>query len=1035
MATGATPIPTNPPVVLIELPNEARTVENPILDWLQSEELGWRYEDAKTVAREYRLRQADETVDEREVLLIPILKERLMALNPGVITDEDRADRVVSRLRVERDNQEWLPWLRNEKTMSFAPNEPERNIKLIDYDNAGTKDDGNDYLATNQFRVVGPKDNIRTDILLFVNGIPLVNIEAKTTGRDWHVDWREGAKQCRRYSIEAPQLYYSNVFCGAVNEFVFKYGIPGTKFHTWREWRDPSPHTHILATDEMRCSVYGLFDRRNLLDILRNFIVFEVEQGVPIKKVTRYQQFAAANEIVKRSLDLDREQEWRRGLVWHTQGSGKSLTILFAAKKMWHDPALQQPTILVVIDRDQLQDQMFGQFVRTNTETCRVAAGREDLIRLLGDGDGFRGIIVTIMHKFTGRENFAVPRRNVIALIDEAHRSQEGEFGKWMRATLPEASLFGFTGTPIENDDHNTPVAFGRVLGKDDSGNERIERYMQPGGRYSIADAIRDGATIPVNFEPRVSDWQVWGEKLDTVFEREFAHLPEGEREQLKTENAKLENILKHPKRIAMIAADAAKDFVDRVRPNGFKGMLVCYDKETCALYKAALDEVMSPDASICIFSEDPEKDKDIVKKHYLGDADRKKAIDEFKKEVPQEKEERNDPDKKRRGVEIVIVCDMLLTGFDAPIVQTMYLDKGIKNHTLLQAIARVNRPYTELKQVGRVVDYYGLFDKLEDALNFDKNELGEVAFPLTRLREAFKIQIAETMAIFESFPKTGDRDNIVNRIMPWFNLNEPQRDKFEHGYKSLSQFWETLHPDAFLVDYEANYLWLTRIWIYYVKQFYPKGQGFETDPADGAKTRELIRQHIDVEQLKRDLPTYVLDADYLTKIKDVPPDSKALDIEAMLASELQLRAGEDVEYQPLSERLKRIVQQKRNGTLMGLVLLKELEELAKETVALIQESQRPLVESIAKAAKERSPSLSAEDAAKISVALLKKADEVLFPGWIEQEHVDVELFREFTKVLAKEFPTAGLHGRDKDFVSRCISLMRKAGYRAKADA
>ena len=224
---------------------------------------------------------------------------------------------------------------------------------------------------------------------------------------------------------------------------------------------------------------------------------------------------------MKRCLEQDREQEWRRGLVWHTQGSGKSLTILFAANKLWHHPDLKQPTILIVIDREQLQDQMFGQFVNTNTEHCRVAAGREDLIRLLGDGEGYRGIIVTIMHKFTGRENFAVPRRNVIALIDEAHRSQEGDFGKWMRATLP-ASPFGFTGTPIENDDHNTPKAFGRVLGKDEQGNERIERYMQPGGRYSIADALRDGATIPVHFEPRVSDWQVWGEKLDAFLSARF---------------------------------------------------------------------------------------------------------------------------------------------------------------------------------------------------------------------------------------------------------------------------------------------------------------------------------------------------------------------------------------------------------------------------------------------------------------------------------------------------------------------------------
>jgi type I restriction enzyme R subunit len=974
-------------------------------------------------------------VDEREVLLLPILKERLIALNPGVVTDDERAERVISRLQNERDNQEWLRWLRNEKTMSFVVGETAKNINLIDYDHLGTDDDGNDYLATNQFRVEGAKDNIRTDVLLFVNGVPLVNIEAKTTGRDWKVDWTEGAKQCGRYGREAPQLYYSNVFCGAVNEYVFKYGIPGTKFHTWHQWRDPSPHNHIPATDTMKCSIYGLLDRGNLLDILRNFVVFEVEQGVPVKKVARYQQFAAANEIVHRSLDVDREKEWRRGLVWHTQGSGKSLTILFAAKKMWHHPQLKQPTILIVIDREQLQDQMFGQFVRTNTEACRVAPDREGLIKLLGDGDGYRGIIVTIMHKFTGSEDFAVARRNVVALVDEAHRSQEGDFGKWMRATLPDASLFGFTGTPIENNDHNTPIAFGRVLGKDESGQERFERYMQPGGRYSIADAIRDGATIEVNFEPRVSDWAVWGEKLDEVFEREFAHLPEGEREQLKRENAHLSVILKLPKRIKMIAEDVAKDFVERVRPNGFKAMLVCYDKETCALYKAALDELLGGEVSLPVYSEDPEKDKALVQTHYLGDANRKKAIEEFKKEKPQDGTEQAKPDNKWRNVEILIVCDMLLTGFDAPILQTMYLDKGIRDHTLLQAIARVNRPYSELKKVGRVVDYYGLFDKLDEALNFDKNELGEVAFPLTRLREMFNFQIKDVMDVFADFPKTGDRETIVNGILPFLNQNEPKKDKFEHGYRSLSLLWETLHPDAFLVGYEPNYLWLTRLWIYYVKAFYPKGEGFETDPADGAKTRELIRQHVDVEELKRDMPTYVLDADYLTKIKDVPPDSKALDIEAMLASELQLRAGEDAEYQPLSERLKRIVQQKRTGTLVGLALLKELEELAKQTVSLIQESQRPLVESIAKAAQERSAGLSAEDAAKISATLLKKADEILFPGWTEQEHVDVELFREFTKVLAKQFPTAGLLGKDKDFVTRCVTLLHRANYRAKADA
>lgn len=1014
----------------IVLPNEGRTVENPMLDWLQSPELGWRYEDAKAVAREYRERRADNLVDEREVLLLPILRERLIALNPGVITDEERAERVISRLRAERDNQEWLRWMRGEQSMSFAVDETAQNIRLIDYDDI----EANDFLATNQFRVEGPKDNIRTDVLLFVNGIPIVNIEAKTTGRDWHIDWTEGAKQCRRYGEEAPQLYYSNVFCGAMNELVFRYGVPGTKFHTWHEWRDPSPHAHIPADDRMRCSVYGLLDRGNLLDILHNFVVFEVEESRPVKKVTRYQQFAAANEIVRRSLDLDREQEWRRGLIWHTQGSGKSLTILFAAKKLWHHPKLEQPTILVVIDRDQLQDQMIGQFIRTNTDTCKIAESKAELVSLLSDGDGYRGIIVTIMHKFSGHESFAVPRRNVIALIDEAHRSQEGDFGKWMRATLPEASLFGFTGTPIENSDHNTPKAFGRVLGKDEAGTERVERYMQPGGRYSIADAIRDGATIPIHFEPRVSDWSVWEKNLDDAFEKEFARLPAGEREQLKTENAKLEVILKLPERIRMIAEDVARDFKERVRPNQFKAMLVSYDKETCALYKLALDHLMDADASLCVYSEDPERDPEPVKRHYLGDFNRKKAIDEFKKEKPGDETERAKPENKWRNVDLLIVCDMLLTGFDAPIVETMYLDKGIRDHTLLQAIARVNRPYNELKKFGVVMDYYGLFDKLEQALDFDRDELGEVAFPFTRLREQFKIEMQWQMELFAEFKKAGDRETIM-AILAWLNVNEPKREKFELGYRNLSLLWETLHPDSFLVQYEPNYLWLTRVWMYYVKAFYKDAsRKFETDPADGAKTRELIRQHVNVEQLKRDMPTYVLDADYLTKIKDQPPDSKALDIEAMLASELEIRLGEDQEFQPLSERLKRIVQRKRNGTLAGLALLKELEELSKETVELIQESHRPLVENFAKAAIERATGLSQEDANKIAAALVRKADQVLFPGWPDQEHVDIELFREFTKLLAKEFTTANLHARDKDFVTRCIKLLRKANYRARAD-
>lgn len=1005
--------------------SEEATVENPILEWLQTPELGWHFEDRRSVEANFRARLANGSVDEREVLLLPILKQKLLELNPGVITDDERADRVVTLLRGLRDNQEWIAWLRNEKTLKFAPNEPSRTIRLIDYDEGPlTK---NDFLATTQFRVEGPQDNIRTDILLFINGIPVVNIEAKTTGRDWHIDWTEGAKQTSRYLREAPQLYFTNAFCAGVNEFVLKYGIPGTKFHTWHQWRDPAPHS-IPEAQEMKCSVYGLFDRGNLLDFIRHFVVFETEQGKAVKKVARYQQFRAANELVKRATELDRPKDWRRGIVWHTQGSGKSLTILFAARKLWHHPDLQQPTVLVVVDRDQLQDQMIGQFIRANLENCRIAESKADLVALLREGDGYRGIIVTIMHKFQGHERVEIHRKNVIALVDEAHRSQEGEFGNWMRSTLLEASLFGFTGTPIENDDHNTPKAFGRIKGKNAQGEEIVERYMD---RYSITDSLRDGATVPIHFTPRISDWEVWGEKLDNVFEREFAHLPEGEREQLKRENAQLEVILKLPKRISMIAEDVAKDFSQRVRPNGFKALLVTYDKETCALYKAALNKLLGEKVSLCIFSEDAERDKDSVKKHYLGDDKRRKAIDDFKKEKPADPIEQAKPENRFRNVEILIVCDMLMTGFDAPIVETMYLDKGIRNHLLLQAIARVNRPYTGLKKHGVVFDYFGVFEKLNDALNFDRNELGEVAFPFTRLREQFKVEMLMMRDLLSEFPRQGDYESLM-KILAWFNVNEPKREKFELGYRNLSLLWETLYPDLFLNEYESDYLWLGRLWIYYRKSFYPLAGKFETDPVDGAKTREIIRAHVDVDEIKRNLPTYVLDAEYLTKLKDTPPDTKALQIESMLAAELKIRLDEDEDFQPLSERLKTIVQRKRNGTVAGLALLAELEQLTKQVVDLIEESKQPIAKALAKAAKERAAALSDSDAAKLASAIIAKADEACFPGWEQQEAVDTELFREITILLAQDFPKAGLHVPEKDFVARCIKLLHKTRYGSK---
>lgn len=996
----------------VQLFCEATTVENPILKWLVAPALDWRYERPAVVAEKYR-------TDEREVLLLPILRNKLKELNPEVITTDERAEMIVSRLRALRDNAEWISWLRNEKTFQFAPDEKAQTVRLVDYDDL----DANDFLATHQFWVEGPGGKrCRTDVLLFLNGIPIVNAEAKTTTRDDHIEWREGASQTSRYLREVPQLYYSNAFCCAVNELKMFYGIPGVPFHKWQQWRDPSPH-QIPEFEEMRCGVHGLLDRRNLLEIIRHFIVFETEQGKVVKKIARYQQFRAANELVRRALALDKPRGWRRGIVWHTQGSGKSLTMLFAARKLWTHPDLRQPTIIIVVDRDQLQDQMAGQLFATNTENCVVAESKADLLRRLREG--YRGIIVTIMHKFERQDNFATDRRDIIMMVDEAHRTQYGQLAMAMRAVLPEASLFGFTGTPLELTDRNTPVNFGRELGPD-----RYERYMD---KYSITDAIRDGATVPIHFEPRMTDWKVWGKELDAEFLKLFADLSDEEREALKKQEAKLKVIIAHPQRIAQIAQDVAEHFKTHIQPNGFKAMLVCWDKETCALYKAALDPLLGKETSVCIFSEAPQEDPDIVKQHYLGDSLRKKAIEDFKKPKPTDPVELAKEENRFRRAELVIVCDMLLTGFDAPIVQAMYLDKGLKNHTLLQAIARVNRPYNELKQFGLILDYFGVFENLNEALNYDKNELGEVAFPFGRLREEFKLQIGLLSELFNDVERTGSYASLM-KALKFLNENEPVREKFETGYQRVRVLYETLQPDEFLVPYEREYLWLCKLWMAYRKKFYPM-ERYEISEEDGAKTRELIRQHVDVEELKKDFPTYKLDAEYLTKLKNETPDAKALDIEAMLAAELKIRIGEDEDFLPLSERLKQIIAQKRNGTLAGLALISELEKLTQQVVGLVEESKRPIRESIARAVIERSPGLSPARALEVADAILARANDLCFENWFMQGHMDTELYREFTVLMAQRFGNLGLHGRGTDFVERCIKLLKKVRYPSRQPA
>lgn len=995
------------PPIVHTLFNEETTVEREIIEHLKAPRLSWTWR-SREALKVYR-------ADEREVLLLPVLREKLKALNPAILTNEARVDAIITKLRGCRDNEQWLAWLKDGVNHKFDAAENTQDVRLIDYDTLTA----NDWWVTNQFPVEGRSPR-RPDIVLLVNGIPIVVIEAKTASR-LKPDWREGAKQLGMYADEIDQLFYSNAYGVGVNETRMMYGVPGRRLQFWLQWRDAWPHD-IDEFDEMKVSLYGLFDRDNLLDFIRHFIVYLAKDGKTEKVVVRYQQYLAVKDILDRATDLNLPAEKRRGLIWHTQGSGKTLTMIYAARSLWEDSRLKQPTVILLVDREQLGDQMDRELNSTGTDNVHVATSKRDLEEKLAGG--YRGVILTTVHLFEGMPKHVTKKRtNVVVLADEAHRTQERELGTYMRAAVEGASLFGFTGTPIENGDHNTPKAWGYV--KEDG---TTERYM--GRPYTVTDALRDGVVKPIHWQARVTDWQLHGSKLDVAFRREFGHLPEEEQNKLATEGARLEALLFHPTRIAQITDDVVKHFSEHVRPNGFKGMLVCRDKQAVKLYTTALRDRLGDEAVMPVISEASQEDPEDIQALYLGNAKRKKLLNEFL--IPAQSELDEHRDKPFRKVEILVVCEMLLTGFDAPILQALYLDKKLLDHTLLQTISRVNRPYNELKGHGLILDYYGIFDNLNEALNYRPDEVADVAFPFDTIRKHFHETFQQIWDLFplNTVPRDGSHDAFVTAMKILRDVDGAEK-QFDTGYRNLRVLYEALQPDEQLRDFVRPYAWLTKLYMLYRKKFYPNAsKSIEVTEEDAARTRELIREHIDVDELETEFPTYVLDEHFLTKLKDKKPDAKALEIEAMLSAELRIRLDQDEVFRSLAEKLQRLIDEKRAGTLAGIALIEELQKLTDAVRVAVEEAKRPIAQQLALKVMARNIAITDALAAQIAAATLAEADKHCFPGWWSSSTVDPELSRGLLFMIASRFSSAGLlNDGAMGFIGDLVQMLKKRRY------
>ncbi len=867
---------------------------------------GWHYVPAATLPRRVN-----------DVFIEAYLREALIRLNPEVAAQPERADEVLYKLRaivlsvrsdgLIRANEEFTAWLRGERSMPFGENNQHVTIHLLSFTDPSTGSglDNNQYIASTQVTFRAGAAERRPDLVLYVNGIPLALLEAKTPVRN-AVSWVDGAKQLHDdYEKFIPELFACNVLNVATEGKDLRYGAIHTPLEHWSPWivdddvagKGGSRSAPTSNVKQLAESIPNLLRPNILLDILANFTIFATDKKKQrIKIICRYQQYEGANKIVQRVL----EGVTKKGLIWHFQGSGKSLLMVFAAQKLRMAGALRNPTVIIVVDRLDLDAQISATFHASDIPNLVKAETRAELETLLKQDT--RKIIITTIFKFGESDGVLNERENIILLVDEAHRTQEGDLGMKMRAALPNAFFFGLTGTPINRRDRNTFYAFGA--------DEDEHGYMS---RYGFEESIRDGATLPLHFEPRLVELHIDKAAIDAAYEELTGELSDLDRDTLGKAAARMEVLVKVPERIQNICADVAKHFQEKVKPNGFKAMLVTFDRESCLLYKAELDKYLPPEASDIVISVSGNNPRYTP---YKRDRDsEEKLLDRYR--------DPNDP------LQIIIVTAKLLTGFDAPILQAMYLDKPMRDHTLLQAITRTNRTFGDKKSHGLIVDYLGIFDDVAKSLEFDEEGFRRVVSDIVNLKTKFPEAMQKCLAYFAGVDKSLDGyEGLIaaQECLP----NNDVRDAFAADYSYLSSLWEAISPDPLLSEYESDYRWLSQV---YVSVQPTSGAGALLWHSLGAKTIELIHQNVHVSAVRDDLDEIILDAELLEAVlKTDNPDRKAKELQIKIVDRLRKHMGNPL-YSKLSERLERLKEQHEAGQLHSIAFLKALLDLARDLV------------------------------------------------------------------------------------------------------
>ncbi len=934
-----------------------------------------------------------------DVLLETELKEALCRLNPDIKAQPERADEVIHKLRsilitvgnvgLVRANEEFAKWLRGELTLPLGKDGKHVPIKIIDFDTLTN----NTYLLSNQIKIQAREIKI-PDVVFYINGIPVVVGEVKTPVRP-AISWFDGAHDIHvGYENTIPQLFVPNVFSFATEGKEVFIGGVRTPLEFWAPWRieeDKDELSHFAGLQDVAKQLTHLLKPSTILDILQYYTVYATNnQGRKVKIVCRYQQYEGGNAIVNRV----KEGKIKKGLIWHFQGSGKSLLMLFAAQKLRKQQDLDSPTVLIVVDRVDLDTQITATFNTAEVPNMVTTDSIKELHDLLEKDS--RKIIITTIHKFKEAYADMNKRHNIILMVDEAHRTQEGDLGRKMRNALPNAFLFGLTGTPINKADKNTFWAFGA---EQDTGG-----YMS---RYTFQESIRDNATLPLHFEPRLPDYHIDKEGLDVAFREMANDLSEDDRNKLSQKAANMSVFLKSPERVKTIVKDIANHFKIHVEPEGLKAMIVTPDRYACILYKEELDKFLPVEASEVVISTSANDDYDFKQRWGMDKDQQEKVLEKY-----------IDADS---PLKFLIVTAKLLTGFDAPILQTMYLDKSLKDHTLLQAICRTNRLFPN-KTFGRIVDYFGVFDDTAKALAFDEESIKTVITNLQELRDRLPEIIAKCLSFFTGIDRTITGFEGLQKAQDCINTNE-KRDAFAKAFNSLSKLWEALSPDTVLNQFQKDYKWLSQI--YTSVRPTSDDNGRLLWHALGAQTTKLIHEHIHVKGINADMEELILDAEVIDELMNNRDNRQAEKIMKILVSRLANHSGNLI-FKQLSQRLEELRNKAEKGLINSIEFIKELCEIAKETLQAEKKVEPKEQQKNAKAAlTELFLEMKTDKTPAIVERIVNDIDEIVkivrFDGWQNSTVGEREVKRELRKILWTKYVI-----KDEELFNRAYEYIKE---------